>query len=254
MKSSRSAKSSESAGALPRVVRWAGAVSAAAVLIPLSSCVQGRSTLEAIQQSMGKAPFVEAYVEYPGPENRWAGPATFRLHLTAKDLATPASITVSPALWRPHRSLASNALPGPAPAASEVTRVSDMSHLPTASGSISVEMARDELFRLGSALEGVDGNVPGLAGCLSPVHVRLTRSDGSVTEKRGCRSQAGWQRAVGESVNHWLSAWLQEPLPVAATGAAPTLNDVPVGAEAAQGVGSPQAPSSAIERAPASVQ
>src|SRR4051812_12834748 len=30
-------------------------------------------------------PFVEGYVEYPGPQSKWAGPASFIVHVEAKE-------------------------------------------------------------------------------------------------------------------------------------------------------------------------
>jgi hypothetical protein len=36
----------------------------------------------------------------------------------------------------------------------------------------------------------------------------MIRDDQSVLEKRGCRSQTGWPRAVSETVNSWMASWL----------------------------------------------
>src|SRR4051812_39397522 len=79
------------------------AVLIAGLLLTLAaSCVgmHGQSTLDAIQGSIAEAkPIVEAYIEYPGPQERWAGPATVAIHVIARDGAEP-TIVVSPDLFQ----------------------------------------------------------------------------------------------------------------------------------------------------------
>lgn len=162
-----------------------------AVLVSLgwaaSGCLsmQSQSTIDNIQQSATKSlPYVEAYVEYRGPAEKWAGPTTFLLHVVAKD-AGVARISITPALFNSRikddapttagRGLASRGMPG--------------------------ETARDHMARLASAVQG--GDEP-FRGCLSPVRVRLVRADGALVEKSGCRSETGWPRAASEAVNSFI--------------------------------------------------
>src|SRR4051812_35692781 len=67
-----------------------------------ASCVgmHGQSTLDAIQGSITEnKPVVEAYFEYPGPQERWAGPSSVAIHITARDGAEP-TISISPNVFQ----------------------------------------------------------------------------------------------------------------------------------------------------------
>ena len=131
-------------------------------------------------------PLVEIYVEYPGPEARFAGPPALLVHLDARGDTSgvgKARISVSPGVFR------------------------EMPHAPkrvlaSLGGEIPLETARARLAILGSALSGGD---PKFTGCLSPIRVRAIRADRSVLEKIGCRSQDGWPRAVSDAVSEWLA-------------------------------------------------
>lgn len=158
----------------------------------VSGCLsmQSQTTMEAIQNAtngttMNTKPYVEAYVEYRGPHEKWAGPTTFLMHVSAKD-AGMARISVTPALFAP---------PIPNPTMNDRT-------LASAKG-MTGEAARDQMSRLASAMQGGD---VAFNGCLYPVRVRLIRADGAIVEKSGCRGSEGWAKATSEAVNQFVVA------------------------------------------------
>src|SRR5947209_8332355 len=71
-----------------------------------SGCLstQNQSSLDGTTSKDGVStqPFVELFVEYPGPQAKWAGPASYVLHVTAKDggdaeiAFTPKLLTAKP--------------------------------------------------------------------------------------------------------------------------------------------------------------
>jgi hypothetical protein len=198
--------------------------------IPLVACVfalasapgclsmQSQGPLDEIQGAVKNAsPWVEGWIEYPGPKEKWAGPTTFVLHVRAKD-AAEAQISVSPALFRPSDDVTTSAR---APA--------------SARKGLSGDAAREYLSHVAVALQGADA---AFRGCLSPVRVRLLRADGTLLEKSGCRGQNGWSRSASESVNYFLTATL-EGMP-----------DSPASLPAAHEVRA-SAASAAVKRAPA---
>src|SRR6185295_670703 len=75
----------------------------AGLLLTLAaSCVgmHGQSTLDAIQGSITEnKPVVEAYIEYPGPQERWAAPSSLAIHITARDGSDP-TIAISPNVFQ----------------------------------------------------------------------------------------------------------------------------------------------------------
>ena len=83
----------------PRFSNGLSAQATAGALICLawagSGCLstQTQSSLDGTNGQ--SSPYVEAYVEYPGPHEKWSGPASFILHVTAKDKGS-ALITVTP--------------------------------------------------------------------------------------------------------------------------------------------------------------
>jgi hypothetical protein len=147
-------------------------------------------------------PYVEGYVEYAGPQSKWAGPASFILHVSAKE-AGDAQITTTPALL----TSGSNSNPGAEPTLTQ--RVPAASSLSQAGGvpvfkKLTSTEAREQLARLATALQG--GTQAPFRGCMSPVRVRLVRADGGIFERQGCRSELGWSRAVSESVSQFIDA------------------------------------------------
>lgn len=156
--------------------KWVVSVIAVGVA---SGCVNGRnSTLDEIAGvfSSDKAVYTEAFLDYPGPADQWAGPAHFILHVTAKDKVAEVQI---PAQWYPvasdHRAPAS-ALTG--------------------------EEARAKLSDLAASMRDDSGDYH---GCLYPIRVRLIRADGNVLDKMGCRDQSRWSKTASETVDFFFS-------------------------------------------------
>jgi hypothetical protein len=125
-------------------------------------------------------PFVEVVIEYPGPRDQWAGPQTFSVRVTTLKEG-PAQIEVVPSL--------SGSTSHP------VGRHSHSAH------ALSVEAVREEFARLNHAMLVQEAS---FLGCLLPVHVKLTRADGAIMERRGCRSQGGWIRVASEVTHHFV--------------------------------------------------
>ncbi len=179
--------------------------------------MQSQTTLDAIEGAMSNQPFVEAYVEYAGPQARWAGPTSFILHVMAKD-AGAAQISVTPALF------------------DEINKDPTMSGRAPASQGYAGDQAREQLAHLATALQGAEQT---FRGCLSPVRVRLIRADGSILEKHGCRGQNGWSRVASETVNNFITAALfgvTNRVPASAPAAAPATGNAGAGAGAAGAV------------------
>jgi hypothetical protein len=179
------------------IARSAAAL-AAAVMASGWGCLsmQSQSTLDGAGNNVNNSnsPFVEAYVEYPGPQAKWAGPASFILHVSAKD-AGLAAITTTPELLV--------AKPGSEPGAEpvEVLHRAPASQPGSASQpnkKMTSEEARSQLAHLANALQGAQAP---FRGCMSPLRVRLVRADGGIFERQGCRSELGWSRAVSETVS-----------------------------------------------------
>jgi len=165
------------------------AVLSASFVMAASSCLgpQSQMTLDEIQGSVGSQPFVEAYIEYGSPQEKWAAPSAFMLHINAKDTGT-AKLTLTPQIFgqaKPEATLQTRA-----PAS-------------ISQAGMSSNIARDHLNELGVAIQGADQP---FSGCLNPVRVRLVRQDGALTEKQGCRG-FGWTRTASEKVNTFLSAY-----------------------------------------------
>jgi hypothetical protein len=129
-----------------------------------------------------QAPVVEAFLEYVGPPDKWAGPASFVVHVTARELSHP-----EVALYPSH-------LAHPvAPSGRAVASANGEMKLTGAT-------ARDQL----AELAGLMGQEQSWYGCLYPVRVRLIREDGSLTDKYGCRGQDGWPAAMTRILGQFI--------------------------------------------------
>ncbi|MCM2324577.1 MAG: hypothetical protein NDJ90_15060 [Oligoflexia bacterium] len=162
----------------------------------LSGCMsmQSESALDdALQSLKGSSnktnAFVEAFFEYTGPADKWAGPSTFLMHVVAKDQG-PAQVTVVPPLFGDPFSKED----GPV----NTTRA------PASAKPLTGELAREQLTQLAGIVEGSE-DLP-FRGCLSPVRVRLVRVDGALVEKQGCRTYRGWPKAVSEAVSQFVAS------------------------------------------------
>ena len=147
----------------------------------VTGCMTGqdKSTLDLIAGSL-QQPYVEAYIEYQGPQQRWAGPANWVMHVTAKDSGEPEIIL--PDAWRQD--------------------ATSLARKPASHGT-TAEESRAKIGALAASMEEDDA---GFHGCLAPVHVRLVRQDGYVVDKQGCRDQSHWAKAASEAVDYFLSA------------------------------------------------
>jgi hypothetical protein len=173
--------------------------------------MQGQSSLDSANPSTSTQPYVEAYFEYPGPQSQWSGPASFTLHVTAKDagivqiVMTP-ELTVGQPRAENHDVKHEGAIPHEAPTVSvRVPASSAHKTLETKPQGrpMTGDEAREQLATLATAVQGA--GTP-FAGCMSPVRVRLVRADGGLLEKHGCRSEAGWSRTVSDAVNVFVNA------------------------------------------------
>lgn len=182
---------------------WLGAVSAA--LLVTSSCssiqdeIQGRAPASAAATAES---FVEAFIEYAGPSERWAGPEPLMVQFSARDGDQAYSLVSQPTWKSPAVHIQAGA--GRAPASKQGVEHDNSAvvtgHDPVAQQVIEGEgthrksWSADELrVRLAQLAESVEESkieYPG--GCLYPVRIRLLRADGGVVEKAGCRSSRGW--------------------------------------------------------------
>lgn len=175
--------------------------------------MQSQSTLDGPSStSSSSQSYVEAYVEYPGPQFKWAGPASYILHVTAKD-AGLAQITMTPELKQAEKSRVeshdeevTSSTRAPAAAAPMDTSAPASVPPPTSVPSfrnMTSDEARAQLAYMANALQGAQAP---FRGCMSPVRVRMVRANGSILEKQGCRSEQGWSRAVSETVSAFVDA------------------------------------------------
>lgn len=184
----------------------AAAFGASAILLlagPGCLSTQTQTSLDGTQS----APYVEVFVEYPGPQERWSGPTSFLLHVSAKDEGSAQIVTTPGWADESAGNEAPSQTPGQAPAPQSVPMSARVpaSALGKAVGKrqMSAQEARELLGNLNIALQGAAAP---FKGCMSPVRVRLVRADGALTERQGCRSEIGWARAISETVNIFVGA------------------------------------------------
>lgn len=164
------------------------------------------ATLEGIQGRMaenseqaGEGPFVEAYIEYTGPQSKWAGPPTFVMHVKARENETP-MISVTPNMFntaqlREPSSLRTN------PGAAEVEKDKNKA---AATVTLKPDAIRERLADFAEEVQDAgDGD---FKGCLYPVRVWLIRSSGVILEKHGCREHKGWVTTANELVSDFIGA------------------------------------------------
>lgn len=171
----------------------------AAVLVLATGCVgsQPQSALDAMEAGMA---FVEGYIEFGGPSARWAGPEAVVLHVDAHD-SNHAKIDLTPTIF--HK----------APKGSATTSGRGLA----SSGKavvVSSETVRGLLGDLAGTLDSPDRQ---FRGCLSPIRVRLIRSDGAVVERQGCRTQIAWTRTASRVFSDLLSLAVDGRVPSRAT-------------------------------------
>jgi hypothetical protein len=156
------------------------AVIIATAIIAMAGCEGGLRP--AVPKDSPSSPFVEAFIEYVGPPDRWAGPRTATLRLLARE--ENASVLLA-------------LLPGRSPAPGSGGALS------TAAGQIAQGLLRAELQQLGSTMLETPVD---FSGCMYPIRARLVRADGSVFERQGCRTNSGWPIAAGRTVSKVLDS------------------------------------------------
>ena len=133
--------------------------------------------------SDGKSlPFTDAYIVYPGPNEKWVGPDTFTVHLSTIG-PVDAHVTISSRILK--------------------SREMGRHSIRSSSHNLSIEAAREEIARLFASLKEHETV---FHGCLSPVRVKLIRSDGALVERQACRGQSGWPKVASEVVNHLIES------------------------------------------------
>lgn len=143
--------------------------------------------------SLEPAPVVEAYLEFVGPPERWAGPQTLTVHLTARD-GDFARLAVTP----------------PLPA--EGARVNSREPQGAFVGSnlIAPAAVRESLAELAAAVRSQPDQDQTFSGCLFPLRLKLIQADGVVTEKDGCRTLTGWPLAFARATDRVLTVSVAE--------------------------------------------
>lgn len=153
-------------------------------LMSLISCFGSNNDTANTNSSLDDSglPFTDAYIEYLGPHGKWAGPQTFSVHVNTKGPEN-AKVNISTSIFKDESP-------------------SDKS-LQSVSHGITVEVAREQIARLSSAMQEQDSPV---RGCLLPVRVRLIREDGVLMTRQGCRGQLGWPKVASEIVNQLVGS------------------------------------------------
>lgn len=160
----------------------------------MSACMgqQGHSTLDEVERSVEGA-WVEAFVEYGGPQEQWAGPAHFILHVNAKD-ASPkqlAQISMTPSAFQE---------------ADYSSVILGAGRMPASTADLHGPRVRERIAALAAEL---DKQPDAFQGCLNPVRVRIVSASGKLFEKQGCRGNRGWVKAASRFVADFMSAAAQ---------------------------------------------
>ncbi len=175
------------------------------VLSVTAGCVSGGNSslstmVDAIEGMKGSnSPVVDAYIQYLGPDARWAGPVLWTVHVSARDSQAPI-FEVIPALPKSTRNGAPE-LSGRVPA-SALGLTQGKSAPAASAGLLTQEQVRDRLQHLGSAMASSDNET---AACMTAVKVRLTRADGTVQEKQACRGSAVWTQVASELAAEFMT-------------------------------------------------
>ena len=175
-----------------------------ASLTILSACSSVQDEIERAPASAGSVetgrggPYIEAFIEYAGPSERWGGPEPLVVQFSARESGRAFSLLSTPA-WAKSGATADAHARAPASAHGD----DPVAH-PAVDGEGTVwkawkpEVLKERLSALADAVEST--KAPSQAGCLYPVRVRLLRGDGGVVEKGGCRSSRGWVKAASALV------------------------------------------------------
>lgn len=191
------------------VIIVAGALGLFAGGLPGCMSAKNHPALESVEEAMKVQPYVEAYVEFLGPKDKWIGPASYLLHVSAKE-GKYAQITMSPEWFNV-----------PYNAVNQQKHLTTSGRAPASAIGMLNEFgkaAAEQEYMKAMSIEGARGRIQLLSevmqrsgeqsyqGCMSPVRVRLIRADGGVFEKTGCRSDSGWTFAASEAVEYFMTA------------------------------------------------
>jgi len=202
---------------LTRAIVLTTAIAATSLL--LTQCTSVKNQSLGPKSEFSNEPFVEAYLEFPGPRRLWAGPQTVILHVTAKDGESP-ELAVTPAYFQsaPQAPTAGEGEPATivkrtlssvqgeegeesAPQAeaekTQVLKVGTKMKMPVAA-------VRDELADIIDSFED-NANVA-TTGCAFPIRMKLIRQNGGVLEKWGCRGGAAWTKTASEAASRFLAS------------------------------------------------
>lgn len=168
---------------MKKLIHLCASLCGVALALAATGCMTGqdKATLDAISGA-SQPTYVEAFVEYPGPAAKWAGPPSFVMHVLAKEGEKP-EVTVPPG-WLANWGTMSDAR---RPASQLLTG----------------EEARAKIGELASAIS--DGGTD-YHGCLYPIHVRLIRADGKVVDQQGCRGQSRWASAASDALDFFVAS------------------------------------------------
>lgn len=125
--------------------------------------------------------FVEAFIEYPGPSEKWVGPETLLIHVDARS-NDGLKFKISPsALYRS--------------GSNETIELENRIPAEQKARGLNSSTLRERLAELSEKLDETEET---FSGCLHPVRVRLTKVDGGVREWQGCRGANAWSKEVGQ--------------------------------------------------------
>lgn len=163
------------------------------------SCV-GSQRQNTIGGIAGEPAFVEAFIEYSGPRGQWAGPASFLLHVSAKE-GEKVTVKVTPKdLYRQSGGWVDVTSRAPAAGVPLTAPAPDVPVTAEAAPEAS-EVMRDRLEGLAEAIEQSQET---FRACVNPIRVRMVRADGAVKDWQGCRGSRGWAKSVSEFTHEVL--------------------------------------------------
>ncbi|MBU6375713.1 MAG: hypothetical protein KGQ59_06940 [Bdellovibrionales bacterium] len=199
--------------------KWASLPLAALVLAGLSSgCAGGSSTLNHVVEAIegiqvNTSPVVEAFIQYPGPDAKWAGPVLWTIHVAAFEGVEP-TFEVSPALPK-MRSTTAPELVGRVPASA--LGMAQGRTIPVVTTESRVWNHQQIRERLQNLSELMLSSADEKEACASSVKVRMTRADGSVIEKQACRGSQQWTQTASELAAEFMTMSRSAPPVTAGT-------------------------------------
>lgn len=168
--------------------------------------IQDNSALEGLTGSddVTTNPYVSAYIEYPGPQKKWAGPSSLSMKIDAKGEGY-SKVEVYPEYFQSLMKTTAEATAAARGPASEANREKASAALTKqqvqTESAMTTEAARAQFAFLAEAMKTQHA---AFEGCMYPVRARLIRANGEVLEKYGCRGQNGWPRVASEIVSESL--------------------------------------------------